>query len=202
MFYYIEGNIAHKESGLAVIDAGGVGYACNTSLNTLSQLETGTCTRLYTYVHIREDIFDIYGFLTREELNCFKMLISISGVGPKAAISVLSTVTPGQLAMAVITDDEKTLTRAQGIGKKTAQRIILELKDKMKKEQLQAATAEGFTGIDMSIRSKASEAAAALGVLGYSSQEAAAALKGIDTESIPVEEIVRLALKNMAGGKL
>jgi len=201
MFYYIEGNVAHKENGLAVIDTGGVGFACNTSLNTLSQLETGTRARLYTYVHIREDILDIYGFLTREELNCFKMLISISGVGPKAAVSVLSAVTPGQLAMAVITNDESALTRAQGIGKKIAQRIILELKDKMKKEQLQAASAEGFTGVEVSLQSKASEAAAALGVLGYSHQEAASALKGIDTESLPVEEVVRLALKRMAGGK-
>ncbi|NLM60532.1 MAG: Holliday junction branch migration protein RuvA [Clostridiales bacterium] len=202
MFYYIEGVISHKESGLAVVDAGGVGYACNTSLNTLSQLEKGARARLYTYVHIREDVLDIYGFMTREELNCFKMLISISGVGPKAAVSILSTVTPSQLAMAVITDDEKALTRAQGIGKKIAQRIILELKDKMKKEQLQAASTEGFTGVDVSLQSNASEATAALGVLGYSQQEAAYALKGIDTESMPVEEVIRLALKNLAGGKL
>ena len=123
------------------------------------------------------------------------MLISISGVGPKAAVSVLSAVTPGQLAMAVITNDESALTRAQGIGKKIAQRIILELKDKMKKEQLQAASAEGFTGVEVSLQSKASEAAAAL-EYRYSHQEAASALKGIDTESLPVEEVVRLALKN------
>ena len=201
MFYYIEGTVAHMESGLAVIDAGGVGYACNTTLNTLSQLEKGKRARLYTYLHIREDIFDIYGFLTQEELNCFKMLISISGVGPKAATSILSAATPGQLAMAVITGDEKMLTRAPGIGRKTAQRIILELKDKMKKEQLEAASANGIAGAPAGFGSNASEAAAALGVLGYSQQEAAAAMKGINTEELPFEEIVRLALKNMAGGK-
>jgi len=201
MFYYIEGTVAHMESGLAVIDAGGVGYACNTTLNTISQLEKGKRARLYTYLHIREDIFDIYGFLTHEELSCFKMLISISGVGPKAATSILSAATPGQLAMAVITGDEKMLTRAPGIGKKIAQRIILELKDKMKKEQLEAASADGIPGVSAGFSSNAAEAAAALGVLGYSSQETAAAMKGIDAEGLPVEEIVRLALKKMAGGK-
>ena len=90
MFYYIEGTVTYRESGLAVIDAGGVGYACNTSLNTLSQLETGQSVRLYTYLHVREDIFDLYGFIDREELNFFKMLISVSGIGPKVAMSMLS----------------------------------------------------------------------------------------------------------------
>jgi Holliday junction DNA helicase RuvA len=201
MFYYIEGTVSHIENGLAVIDAGGVGYACNTTLNTLSQLEKGKRSRLYTYLHVREDIFDIYGFLTQEELGCFRMLISISGVGPKAALSILSAATPGQLAMAVITGDEKMLTRAPGIGKKTAQRIILELKDKMKKEQLEAVSADGIPGVLTNPGSNASEAAAALEVLGYSSREVAAAMKGIDTEGLPVEEILKLALKNMAGGK-
>lgn len=201
MFYYIEGTVAHIESGLAVIDAGGVGYACNTTLQTLSQLEKGKRARLYTYLHIREDIFDIYGFVTHEELSCFKMLISISGVGPKAATSILSASTPGQLAMAVITGDEKMLTQAPGIGKKIAQRIILELKDKMKKEQLEAASAGGYSDVSAGFGSKANEAAAALGVLGYTPQETAAALKGINTEELPIEEIVRLGLRNMMGGK-
>jgi Holliday junction DNA helicase RuvA len=129
------------------------------------------------------------------------MLLSISGVGPKAATSILSVATPGQLAMAVITGDEKMLTQAPGIGKKIAQRIILELKDKMKKEQLEAASVGGSAGISGGFSSKASEAAAALGVLGYNSAETAAALKGINAEELPIEEIVRLALKNMAGGK-
>lgn len=201
MFYYIEGTVAHIESGLAVIDAGGVGYACNTSLQTLAQLEKGKRARLYTYLHIREEIFDIYGFVTHEELACFKMLLSISGVGPKAATSILSAATPGQLAMAVITGDEKMLTQAPGIGKKIAQRIILELKDKMKKEQLEAAGGGASSAVSSGFGSKANEAAAALGVLGYSSQETAAALKGIDAESLPVEEIVRLALKKMVGNR-
>jgi len=201
MFYYIEGSIAHKESGLAVVDTGGVGYACNTSLNTLSQLEIGESVRLYTYLHIREDIFDIYGFIDRAELDCFKMLISVSGVGPKAAIAMLSTSTPSQLAAYIISSDEKMLTQAPGVGKKTAQRIILELKDKMKKAHVGQSSEDMFSRQGQSFRSSLSEATAALGVLGYSSQETGEALRGIDPEGLPVEEIVRLALKNMAGGK-
>ncbi len=197
MFYYLDGVVAHSEPGLVVIDIGGVGYACNTSLVTLASIEKGKRARLYTYVHVREDAFDIYGFATLEELSCYKMLISISGVGPKAALSILSYATPEQLALAVITDDEKVLTAAPGVGKKIAQRIILELKDKMKKEQLEAASAAGKAAVRQTFGSRANEAATALGVLGYSQSEASEAMKGIDTEALPVEEIVRLALKKM-----
>jgi len=197
MFYYLEGTVAHIEHGLAVIDIGGVGYACNTSLSTIANLEKGKRSRLYTYVHIREDAFDIFGFHTLEELSCFKMLLSISGVGPKAALSILSVVTPEQLALTVITGDERSLTAAQGVGKKIAQRIILELKDKLKKEQLEAASSRGGA-IPVSLASNADEAATALGVLGYSRQEVSAALNGLDTEGLPVEEIVRAALKRLA----
>ena len=201
MFYYIEGKVAHRESGLAVIDANGVGYACSTSLNTLSQLEMGQSTRLYTYLHVREDIFDIYGFIDREELNFFKMLISVSGIGPKAAISMLSTATPSQLAAYIISGDEKMLTQSPGIGKKTAQRIILELKDKIEKERIGLGSEVAFVSQDPAFSSNLSEASAALGVLGYSAQETGEALRGIDSKGLPVSEIVRLALKNMAGGK-
>jgi Holliday junction DNA helicase RuvA len=134
MFYYVEGTVAHTEPYLAVIDCGGVGYACHTSLTTLSRIAQGERAKLFTYLHIREDIFDLYGFSGVEELNCFKMLISISGVGPRAATSILSSATPERLALSVLTGDEKALTAAPGIGKKLAQRIILELKDKMSKE--------------------------------------------------------------------
>lgn len=198
MFYYIQGTVELIDGNIVVIDAGGVGYACNSTYNTLSQIEKGKTARLYTYPHIREDIFDIYGFATQEELSCFKMLITVSGVGPKAASNILSTVSPEQLAMAVITEDEKMLTQAPGIGKKTAQRIILELKDKMKKEQLASAS---FKGIDMGVASngsKAMEAVTALGVLGYSSQEASDAMKGLDTETLSLEEIIRQALRAIA----
>lgn len=201
MFYYIQGTVALTEGSLAVIDAGGVGYACNTSLNTIAQLEKGKTARLYTYMHLREDLMDIYGFATLEELNTFKMLLSISGVGPKAAVSILSSATPSQIAMAVITDDDRMLTRAPGVGKKIAQRIILELKDKMKKEQLASASYGGAPSNSSGFGSKANEAAAALQVLGYSQQEAAGAIKGLDLEALPLEEIIRLALRKIAGGR-
>ncbi len=201
MFYYIEGTVALTEGQTAVIDTGGVGYACNTTLNTLSQIEVGKRARLYTYTHIREDIFDIYGFATREELSCFKMLIGVTGVGPKAASTMLSAVSPEQLAMAVITEDEKMLTQAPGIGKKTAQRIILELKDKMKKEQLASASYKGISSSKLGFGSKASEALNALGVLGYTSQEASYAMQGLDTESLAVEDIIKQALRRMGSSK-
>ncbi|MCL2084567.1 MAG: Holliday junction branch migration protein RuvA, partial [Oscillospiraceae bacterium] len=142
MFYYLSGTVAHTEANLAVIDAGGVGYACNTSLQTLSRVKTGERTKLYTYVHVREDILDVYGFYDMQELNCFKLLLGISGVGPKAALSLLSATTPERLSLAVLSGDEKALTVAAGVGKKLAQRIMLELKDKMSRER-SSVTPEG-----------------------------------------------------------
>ena len=131
MFYYLNGTVAEIAAGLAVIDCGGVGYACATTNYTLSQLKKGERARLYTYLHVREDIFELYGFASQQELNSFKMLIGVSGVGPKAALAILSATTPQNLALSIVTEDEKALTAAQGIGKKIAQRIILELKDKL-----------------------------------------------------------------------
>lgn len=198
MFYYVEGTVEAMLPYLAVIDCGGIGFSCNTTNHTLSQLKKGEKTRLYTYLYVREDIFDLYGFTTQNELSSFKMLIGISGVGPKAALAILSVSTPETLAMAIITGDEKALTVAPGIGKRIAQRIILELKDKMAKEQvsgkleLSGGTAAG------AFSSKAAEAAAALSVLGYSTQEVSVALKGVDVETLPLEEIVRQSLKRMA----
>ena len=141
---------------------------------------------------------ELYGFYSENELNCFRMLIGVSGVGPKAALSILSATTPEGLAMSIITGDEKSLTVAQGIGKKIAQRIILELKDKLAKGQL-AASGEtyGGTGVTVIPENISSEAAAALAVLGYSQNEIAAALKGLDMEQLKLEEIVKHALKKM-----
>ena len=138
MFYYVEGKVALIEQSLCVIDCAGVGYACHTSQNTISQVKMGETARLYTYLYVREDIFDLYGFADAEELNCFKMLIGVSGVGPKAALAILSVAPPSRLALSIITGEEKLLTQAPGIGKKTAQRIVLELRDKMSKEQLES----------------------------------------------------------------
>ena len=200
MFYYLDGMVAEVLPYLAVIDCGGVGYACKTTNNTLAHLKKGPRGKLYTYLNVGEDVFDLYGFATQSELNTFKLLIGVSGVGPKAALAILSTGTPDALAMAIITGDEKTLTAAPGIGKKIAQRIILELKDKLAKES--AATGLDFSGGTRAVSvpaftNKAAEAAQALAVLGYTSAEVAQALKGVDVENLPLEEIIRQSLKKM-----
>ena len=199
MFYYLDGIVAEILPYLAVIDCGGVGYACKTTNNTLSRLKKGQKGRVYTYLNVGEGIFDLYGFATQNELNSFKMLLGVSGVGPTAALAILSSGTPETLAMAIVTGDEKALTAAPGIGKKIAQRIILELKDKMAKETAAGLDFSGGKGAPAApmFTSKATEAAQALAVLGYSSQEAAAALKGVDVEGLPLEEIIRQALRKM-----
>ena len=197
MFYYLNGVVAEMEANLAVIDCGGVGYACATTNYTLSQLKKGERAKLYTYMNVREDAVELFGFATQSELHSFKMLLGVSGVGPKAALSILSANTPANLAMAVVMGDEKALTAAPGIGKKIAQRIILELKDKLAKEQ---PSFSGDTGAILPVAvpdDKVREAGAALAVLGYSASEVAAALKGIDMDALPLEEIIRQALKRM-----
>ena len=197
MFYYVNGTVAEIEAGLAVIDCSGVGYACATTNYTLSQLKKGERAKLYTYLYVREEIFELYGFATEEEKNCFLELIGVSGVGPKAALSILSSTSPEGLAMSIITGDEKALTVAPGIGKKIAQRVILELKDKLIKEQGGFEAGSGAAVAMPAQNNKAGEAAAALAVLGYGSQEIAAALKGIDMDALPLEEIIRQSLKKM-----
>ena len=199
MFYYLDGTVAEILPGLAVIDCGGVGYACMTTNNTLSQLKKGQRSKLYTYLNVGENVFGLYGFATQGELNSFRMLIGVSGVGPKAALAILSAATPESLAMAIVTEDAKALTAAPGIGKKIAQRIILELKDKMAKEASAGLDFSGGKGVPAApvFSSKATEAAQALAVLGYSSQEVQMALKGVDVEALPLEEIIRQSLKKM-----
>ena len=215
MFYYLDGTVAEILPYLAVIDCGGVGYACKTTNTTLAQLKKGQRGKLYTYLDVGENAFGLYGFATANELNSFKLLIGVSGVGPKAALAILSVNTPGSLAlavlailststpeslaMAIVTGDEKSLTAAPGVGKKIAQRIILELKDKMARES--AATGLDFSGgAAVSVpafTNKATEAAQALAVLGYTSAEVAQALKGVDVETLSLEEIIRQCLKKM-----
>ena len=198
MFYYVSGTVAHLEPNLAVIDCGGVGYACRTTNQTLSRLKAGEKGKLYTHLYVREELFELYGFASENELNCFRLLIGVSGVGPKAALSILSAATPESLAMSIITGAEKALTVAQGIGKKIAQRIILELKDKLAKGQISpGGESYGGTGVTVIPENKGSEAAAALAVLGYSTGEIGVALKGIDLEALTLEEIIRQALKKM-----
>jgi Holliday junction DNA helicase RuvA len=196
MFYYLNGIVSGIEPNVAVIDCQGVGYACFTSMRSLSMLKTGEKAKMYTYCYIREDAFDIYGFTTQRELYSFKMLLGISGVGPKAALSILSASSPEELALAVIEGNEKALTLAQGIGKKLAQRIILELKDKVSKEM--DGFGGAFTVAPSSVSpqgTKASDVAAALAVLGYSAGEIGAALKKTSIENLTVEEAIREVLK-------
>ena len=198
MFYYVKGKVAHLAPNLAVIDCGGVGYACRTTSYTLSALQVGQEGTLYTHLNVREDAMDLYGFATENERSCFQMLIAISGVGPKAALSILSAANPEGLATAIITGNEKALMVAPGIGKKTAQRIILELKDKLAKGQLPTAEESyGGTGITGIPQDKVSEATAALAVLGYQPAEITTALKGLDLEGLSLEELIRQALKKM-----
>ncbi len=193
MFYYLEGIVTVIDSGFVVIDAGGVGFYCFTTTNTISHLTVGEKARLYTYCSIRENAFDIFGFYDVSERRCLEQLLSVSGVGPKAALSILSVISPGDLALAVVTENEKLLTGAPGVGKKLAQRVILELKDKLAANGISAPA--GTSAAPASSGSKAAEATSALAVLGYSPQEITAIFRKIDVESMTVEQIIREALK-------
>lgn len=199
MLYFLKGITAALEPGLAVIECAGVGYACKTTSFTLSGLQPGKPATLYTHLSVREDGIELYGFGTKEEKRLFLQLTSVSGVGPKAALSILSTTAPSQLALAILTEDVKTLTLAPGIGKKIAQRIILELKDKMARESGGELDFSGGKGAPAAavFSNKATEAAQALAVLGYTSAEVSMALKGVDVEGLPLEEIIRQSLKKM-----
>lgn len=198
MFYYLQGTVTHTEPYLAVIDCGGVGYACRTTHTTLAALTTGKAAKLYTHLHVREEIFELYGFATESERNCFELLIGVSGVGPKAALAILSSNTPEGVALAIVSGNEKALTSAPGIGKKIAQRIILELKDKLAKGQLADGSGERFAGVVTVLpENKTSEASAALAVLGYSQGEIGMALRGLDLENLPLEDVIKQALKKM-----
>lgn len=198
MFYYVEGTVAVLQQGLAVIDCGGVGYACHCSQNTIGKLKSGARARLLTYLNVREGVFELYGFIDEEERSCFEMMIGVSGVGPKAALSILSVAPPDRLALSIITGDEKMLTQAPGIGKKIAQRIVLELRDKMSKEQLETASASApETILSPEGVNHTQEAVAALMVLGYSQAEALHAMKGLDSAQMEAEEIIRQCLKKL-----
>jgi len=194
MLYYVSGKVTVLEPGLAVIDCGGVGYGCRVTAYTAAQLKLDKAARLYITESIREDAFDLYGFISREEQRCYELLTSVSGVGPKAAMSILAS-GPQNFTLAVMTGDEKLLTAAQGVGKKLAQRIILELKDKMG-----GAAELDFSGGPVAAAPAQSGgialAQAALQELGYSPAEIAAALKGADPKA-STEELVRYALRAM-----
>lgn len=198
MFYSLKGILTHTEPGAAVIECGGVGFLCLTTMNTLRTLPSlGESVTLYTHLNVREDALDLFGFASQSELNCFRTLTSVSGVGPKVGLSILSSLAPEQLAIAVGGGDYKALTRAPGVGPKLAQRIVLELKDKVKKLQ---AEVPGVPLSDMGVPSAsahASEAVNALTVLGYSPSEASEVVAKLDS-TLPTEELIRLALRAMA----
>lgn len=196
MIYSVRGELIHTEPSLAVVECAGVGYACRTTMNTLKQIGgTGGEVRLFTYLHVREDAVDLFGFADTAELSCFKQLLSVSGVGPKAALSILSELNPSKLALCITTGDSKTLTRCPGIGAKTAQRIVLELKDKVAKEQHISAV-DFAAQPSVSESNNISEALTALCVLGFPMQQAQNAVAGVESDA-SVEEIIKYALKRL-----
>ena len=196
MLYYVSGPVAVLEPGLAVIDCGGVGYGCRVTAYTASQLKLEKPARLYITESIREDAFELYGFISREEQRCFELLTSVNGVGPKAAMSILSAGGPQNFTLAVMTGDEKMLTAAQGVGKKIAQRIILELKDKVGGAGMELDFSGPTVSAPVQQGNHAALATAALQELGYSPAEVSAALKGVDPKA-STEEMVRYALRAM-----
>lgn len=195
MYYYLKGEVVLKQDNFVVLDIGGVGYKLYTSGLSQESVSVGDRVMFYTHVYVREDILDIYGFASKDELSMFLHLLSVSGVGPKAALAILSVVTPNRLVLAVMTGDAKTLTKASGVGAKMAQRVILELKDKLKNteivpEELASGVAEVITD------NSALEAVSALTVLGYSLNEAKKAVAEIDS-TLSTEEIVKQALTKL-----
>jgi Holliday junction DNA helicase RuvA len=195
MFYYLKGRVALIRPYMAVIDCGGVGYACHTTLKTLAAINQGDDAKLFTYCNVREDAFDIYGFASEPELECFKLLIGITGVGPKAAISILSSSSPEDLAASVVSGNEKALTVAPGIGKKLAQRIMLELRDKMGETLTDGAIYPAVPSSASPDSQKVRDVNAALTVLGYTPGEISAAMKTIETDKLTAEEIIKEILK-------
>ena len=198
MFSYLNGTIAEMGQNSIVVDVGGVGFFCTVSLNTLAKLKVGSVSKIYTHLNVREDAMDLFGFCDKDELECFRLLTSISGVGPKVAVSILSAVTPSSLALAVSTDDDKPILAASGVGKKLAGRIILELKDKIAKSSIELS---GFAGAGVTSKPMTSaadsEAYEALIALGYNREEISMALKGAETSAMSTEDIIKLALARL-----
>lgn len=200
MFNYLNGTVTELEPNLAVVECGGVGFSLNVSLNTLRDLKLGEKTKVYLYESIREDAFELYGFSAKSEKRCFELLTGVSGVGPKAAMAILSVTTPDGLVAAILNGNEKIITAAPGVGKKLAQRVLLELKDKVGKidgmnvseiSDLPAATVS--SGGDKNL----SDAVSGLMVLGYSQTEINGALKGLDTAGMTSEAIIKAVLRQM-----
>jgi len=200
MFYHIKGELVTVESSIAVVDCNGVGYALTVSYNTQQKLTMpGKTVKLYTHFCVREDDVELFGFYTLEERDTFRMLITVSGIGPKAAINILSVLSPEALAVAIMNEDVKAISKAQNVGQKSAARIVLELKDKISKTvDVKESDSVVFNTITTESKSnKLSEAQNALMVLGYKQSEALNALKGIDVNKYTLEDIIREALKKL-----
>jgi Holliday junction DNA helicase RuvA len=199
---YIKGKLEYRHNDYIVVEAGGIGYKILTAMSTIENSgSAGDEIKVYTHLYVREDIMSLYGFLTKEELGMFELLIGVTGVGPKVAVSVISSLAPSKFSLAVITDDVKSLTKAQGIGNKTAQRIILELKDKINKEQL--VSVGKVRAEELSVdreSSRISEAVSALMVLGYTPLEANKAVSSVFSEDMDLEAIIKNALKGLVRG--
>lgn len=196
MLYYLSGTVTVLEPGLAVIDCGGVGYGCRVTAYTAAQLKLNTAAKLFITESIREDAYELYGFASREEQKCYELLTAVNGVGPKAAMAILSAGGPQNFTLAVMTGDEKMLTAAQGVGKKIAQRIILELKDKIGGSSLELDFSGGPVAAPVQQGSNLALATAALQELGYSPAEISLALKSVDPQA-STEDMVRHALRAM-----
>ena len=199
MFYSLTGKLVHMEPGMLAVDCGGVAFKCFTSMHTQKNMpRIGEVTTVYTHLNVREDALDLFGFASKSEMNCFKMLTGISGVGPKVELAILSEMTPEGVAMAAASGDSKSFTRANGVGPKLAQRIVLELKDKVKKMAVSGGELSLAADVGVvSASQNAEQAVQALAVLGYTQSEAAQAVAKLDS-GLPTEELIRLALKGMA----
>lgn len=198
MLYNLKGTLTVSDVNFIVVECGGVGFKCFTTLNTVKQIgKTGDTVNVYTYLAVREDAMDLYGFSSLAELDAFKLLITVSGIGPKAAVSILSELSPDKLAVCIASGDAKSITRAQGVGKKTAERVVLELKDKMGAIAVGDVSGAVSSAASVSANSDSAEAVEALVALGYAQSDAAVVVGAMD-KSLSVDEMIRLGLKQLA----
>lgn len=198
MIYSVNGEVTHLEQNIIVVECGGIGFECRSTASAVSRAGIGEKIKLYTYMNVREDAMELYGFVDESELNCFKMLICVSGVGCKVAVDILSSLSPQEFALAVVNEDAKTITRVKGIGNKMAQRIILELKDRLKKNNSFETSDIPRINLGSAAGNAFSEALTALMVLGFTNAQAQKALEGLSAE-LTVQELVKEGLKRLSG---
>ena len=198
MFYYLEGTVAHTEPYLTVIDCGGVGYLCHVTAMTQARIKQGQKARLFTHLNVREDAMELFGFATKQEREMFRRLCAVTGVGAKTALGILSALPLRDLSIAIVTGDIASLSRAPGIGKKTAQRIVLELKDKVDQQDVSLPKGEAAAAAPVPAGSIHREAQAALQALGYTSAEAARAINLVRDQADTVDQLILAAVRQMS----